>query len=157
MTPVKFFIVDCNPRQCSTTSASSPLAVDDAIAVGAIAAIAIGAIAAIAIDDAIAVMMPLPMILPQSPVLETVVADDVSSELLISNTPGWHLPTVKDTNTNNIDMLKSNVISILKQSGKLQDAIRVQIDPKTGVEQTIINEDMTLGIKYDKSIYKNDK
>ena len=50
----------------------------------------------------------------------------------------------KDNNTNNIDMLKSNVISMLKQSGKLQDAIRVQSDPNTGVEQTIINEDVVM-------------
>lgn len=54
------------------------------------------------------------------------------------------LVTNKDTNTDNIDKLKSNVISILKQSGKLQDAITVQIDPNTGVEQTIVNEDVIM-------------
>jgi hypothetical protein len=50
----------------------------------------------------------------------------------------------KDANNNNIDMLKSNVINMLKQSGKLQDAIKVQIDPNTGIEQTEINEDVIM-------------
>lgn len=54
------------------------------------------------------------------------------------------LPEVAVNAGNNIDILKADVISKLQKSGKLQDAISVRIDPNTGIEETVIDEDIVM-------------
>ena len=38
--------------------------------------------------------------------------------------------------------LKAQVIDMLRTSGRLQDAIMVQTDPETGIEETVIDEEV---------------
>lgn len=52
-----------------------------------------------------------------------------------------------DTDTDSdvvVSNLKSQVISTLQQSGKLKEAIRIKINPETGEEETIIDEDIIM-------------
>lgn len=52
--------------------------------------------------------------------------------------------TASTTSESVITNLKSQVISQLQQSGKLKEAIRIQTNPETGEEETIIDEDIIM-------------
>ena len=50
----------------------------------------------------------------------------------------------KNDGDSTIAALKSQVIDKLRKSGRLQDAIRVRTDPATGIEETIVDEDVIM-------------
>ena len=52
------------------------------------------------------------------------------------------LPNAVKNSNDAVSMLKTQVIEQLKQSGRLQEAISIQVNPETGEEETIIDQDI---------------
>ena len=63
---------------------------------------------------------------------------------LIELLPSAATTTTTTSTESVINNLKSQVISQLQQSGKLREAIRIQTNPETGEEETIIDEDIIM-------------
>ena len=54
------------------------------------------------------------------------------------------IPNANTKDNDAVSIMKSQVIDKLKQSGKLQQAISVKVNPATGEEETIIDQDVVL-------------
>jgi len=54
------------------------------------------------------------------------------------------IPNANTKDNDAVSIMKSQVIDKLKQSGKLQQAISVKVNPNTGEEETIIDQDVVL-------------
>ena len=64
--------------------------------------------------------------------------------MITSTTTTTSATTSEEEEATVVSNLKSQVISQLQQSGKLKEAIRIQINPNTGEEETIVDEDIIM-------------